>query len=335
LAEPGRRWSIGQSRVRPSGVVMVEPIGKSVLARLGGSIGLCVGPLAQAGLDEPLGLAVGARGVGLGAQVAQPQCAASLPPIVAAISRAIVGDDPLDSDAVAGKPGQRAFEKRHRAFLALVAQHLAVGQARGIINADVEVFPAGAAPAVAGIAGDAVANRLDAAELLDIDMDQLAGPLALVAHRRWFRFERRQPAQPDPAQELAHRRDRHAELPRDRRAAQPLSPQPLDLDNPLGRGAVPAALWRRTVISQGRRTATEIAGQPMVGAAGGQSDSPAARAASGTLQPCCVMRSTNKSRPCGVSRAFLWTFIRSVPPNHTCESGNPQPDRVPPDEQPS
>src|SRR5208282_3209679 len=196
---------------------------------------------------------------------------ASLPPMVAAISRAVVGHDALDGDAVGGEPGERALEKRHRAFLALVAQHLAKGQARGIINADVEVFPASAAPPVAGIAGDAVPNRLDTAELLDIDMDQLAWPLALVAHRRRFGFERRQPAQPEAAQDLADRRNRHAELPRDRRTAQPLSPQPLDLDNPLGRGAVSAAPWRRAAISQCRRTATAIAGQPVVGAAGGQS----------------------------------------------------------------
>jgi hypothetical protein len=65
LAEPGGRGSAGQSGVRPSGVVMAEPIGKSVLARLGGDVGLRVGPLAQAGLDEPLSVTVAARGVGL------------------------------------------------------------------------------------------------------------------------------------------------------------------------------------------------------------------------------------------------------------------------------
>jgi hypothetical protein len=127
LAEPGGRWSVGQSGVRPSGVVIAEPIGKSVLARLGGGIGLRVGPLAQAGLDEPLGLTVGARGVGFVADVAQPKDAASLPPMVAAISRAGVRNDALDGDTVAGNSGDRAFEKRHRAFLGLVAPHLTIG----------------------------------------------------------------------------------------------------------------------------------------------------------------------------------------------------------------
>ena len=161
--------------------------------------------------------------------------------------------------------------KRHRAFLALVAQHLAIGRPRGIINTDVDVFPAGTAPPVAGIAGDAVPNRLDTAELLDIDMDQRARPLALVTHHRRLGFERRQLAKRQAAQNLAHRRNRHAELPGDGRAAQTLLPQTLDLGNPLGRGAVAAALWRRTAISQCRRTTTAVAGQPVIGTAGRQS----------------------------------------------------------------
>ena len=86
-----------------------------------------VDPLAQARLDEPLGPIVGARGLGFGADVARPKGAASLPPLVAAINRADVGNDALDGDTVAGNSGERAFEKRHRAFLALVAPNLTIG----------------------------------------------------------------------------------------------------------------------------------------------------------------------------------------------------------------
>ena len=81
-------------------------------------------------------------------------------------------------------------------------------------------------------------------------------------------FERRQLAKRQAAQNLAHPRNRHAEPPGDDRAAQTLLPQTLDLGNPLGRGAVAAALWRRTAISQCRRTATAAAGQLMTGTAG-------------------------------------------------------------------
>ena len=87
-----------------------------------------------------------------------------------------------------------------------------------------------------------------------------ARPLALVAHRRRLGFERGQLAKPEAAQNLAHRRNRHAKLPGDGRAAETLPPQTLDLGNPLGSGAVSAALWRRAAISQCRRTATAVAG---------------------------------------------------------------------------
>ena len=51
--------------------------------------------------------------------------------------------------------GKRAFEEGDRAFLAFVAQHFTVGQAQGIIETDVQVFPAGAELSAAGITGDA------------------------------------------------------------------------------------------------------------------------------------------------------------------------------------
>ena len=53
-----------------------------------------------------------------------------------------------------------------------------------------QVFPGGAGRAIAAISSDTVPDRLDVTELLDIDVDQLALPLALVAHRRRLGLER-------------------------------------------------------------------------------------------------------------------------------------------------
>ena len=68
--------------------------------------------------------------------------------------------------------------------------------------ADMDELPADAAAvALAGaVAGDAVADALEAAELLDVDVDQLAGLLALVAAHRLGRL---QGAEPVEAQALA------------------------------------------------------------------------------------------------------------------------------------
>ncbi|MDB5383309.1 MAG: Beta-glucuronidase [Rhodospirillales bacterium] len=81
------------------------------------------------------------------------------------------------------EPGDGGFEKCHGAFLLLVGHHGGEGQSRRVVDGDLEVSPAGAglsALAVAIIA-DAVANAVAAPKLFDVDVDQLARVLALVA----------------------------------------------------------------------------------------------------------------------------------------------------------
>ena len=66
------------------------------------------------------------------------------------------------------EPSQTALEERDGISLSLAREQLGVGQARSVIDGDVEVFPTepfafGAAIALAfAIAGDAVADAVDA-----------------------------------------------------------------------------------------------------------------------------------------------------------------------------
>src|SRR5438105_15692847 len=64
--------------VRPMPVVLVQPDRKFVGATVGCGIGLGVSPFPERGLDEALGLAVGFRRVGLGADVLEAEVAASV-----------------------------------------------------------------------------------------------------------------------------------------------------------------------------------------------------------------------------------------------------------------
>ena len=50
-----------------------------------------------------------------------------------------------DGDAEAGVVGDRGLEEGDGAFLLLVGQDLAEGDARGVVDADVDELPAGAA----------------------------------------------------------------------------------------------------------------------------------------------------------------------------------------------
>ena len=67
-----------------------------------------IGPLAQAGLDKPLGFPVGARGVRLGAFVFEAGRGDCRAEILAEIDRTIIGHEPFDGDAVLGEPAERA-----------------------------------------------------------------------------------------------------------------------------------------------------------------------------------------------------------------------------------
>ena len=109
-----------------------------------------------------------------------------------AIAGAVVGHHPRHLDAEAGVVGDGGREEGDGALLLLVGQDLREGQAGGVVDRDVDELPAGAARlALLRIAGDAMADALEAAELLDVDVDQFAGMLALVAADRLGRLERR------------------------------------------------------------------------------------------------------------------------------------------------
>ena len=58
--------------------------------------------------------------------MAQAMAGAGLPEHLAAIAIAVVGHDPLDHDAVAGKPGERTVQEGGGGFLALVRQDFTV-----------------------------------------------------------------------------------------------------------------------------------------------------------------------------------------------------------------
>jgi hypothetical protein len=78
---------------------------------------LGVGPLAQAGLDESLGFAVGPRRVGLGADVPQSETSASFLEGKGLVAGTVVRHHALDLDAEACVVGDRRLEEGDRTML--------------------------------------------------------------------------------------------------------------------------------------------------------------------------------------------------------------------------
>ena len=81
-------------------------------------------------------------------------------------------------------------EEGERRVGALVGEDAREAESSGVVDGNEDVLPAGSAAAVAAIASDAVARLDDATQLLDVDVDELARALALVADDRLWRSRR-------------------------------------------------------------------------------------------------------------------------------------------------
>src|SRR5215210_5071513 len=188
-------------------VVSVQPDRQRGGAVVGRWVGLSVGPFAQGGLDEALGFAVCLGRIGLGPDVLEAELAAGGAEGLRAIAGIIVGHHTGNRDAEVRVVGDRGLEEGDRALLLLVREDLREGHPGGVVDADVDELPPDA-PALAltgSIAGDAMADTVEAAELFDIDVDQFAGMLAFVAANRRGGFERLDAVEAEAPEDAADR----------------------------------------------------------------------------------------------------------------------------------
>src|SRR6266849_7855764 len=214
-----------------------------------------VGPAAEQGADEALRLPVCPWPVGTGAQVFEPQRFAGERVDRGAVGGAVVGHQPLDPDPEGGEVGNRAAQKADRGQGLLIVEDFNVDEPGRVVDADVDVFPAEVIrpPMVAAAgdaAGDAVARPSDPAELLDIDVDELASTLFLVAVRRLEWLQPPELAQPDPGQDPRDRRGRHSQRLGDLVTGQPQPAQRRDHSDTRLACAQRYRRWRRAPIQQ-------------------------------------------------------------------------------------
>ena len=149
-----------------------------------------------------------------------------------------------------------------------------VGEAGGVVDADMDPLPARAqGPTFAppdlrvAFAGDAVPRPLgaDPAELLDVDVDQLTGPGALIAADRLRWLQAGELAEADPLEHGRDGRGRHLQGLGDLRAGQPHPPQSGDRLHALGRGGVVDVLWRGAAVQQPSLAIGPVAAHPFAG----------------------------------------------------------------------
>ena len=178
-------------------------------------------------MDEALRFAVGPRGVGSRAEMAQSEGLAHGGEPAGHIPAAVVAHHATDRDLAAGEPRHTALEKGGTRVAALVRQHFDEGDPTVIVDRDMHILPAGAAHGPSAVAMDAVPDRTDLGQRLDIHVQQVARPGPLIPLDRdgrpgWWA------ADAEPSQPRTHRRAgpaqgasngpggqalRHAELP--------------------------------------------------------------------------------------------------------------------------
>ena len=137
-----------------------------------------------------------------------------------AIAPAVIGQHPLDLHSQLGEPGQGSGHEPGRGLALLIGQGLNIGQPGPVIDRRMQLVIAGLAPPMPPTLGppeqSVTAPLRDAPLGLDVDMEQLPGPLTLRAHHLAAgSVQLGQPGQPVTDQ---HRMDGGAGLPR----AQPI-----------------------------------------------------------------------------------------------------------------
>jgi hypothetical protein len=166
--------------MRAEEVVVEKEVREEGGAVVTGLIGASVGPFAGDGLDEAFGFAVGLRAIGPSEEMFDVVVATGGGKVMGTIGGAAIGEDTLDLDAVVSVESDGLVESLEDAGQLLVGEQAGKGDSGMIINSDVEMFDASVTSADGAITGGANAGTREASQLLDIEMEELAGAGSLI-----------------------------------------------------------------------------------------------------------------------------------------------------------
>lgn len=204
-------------------------------AMVAGVVGAGVGPFAGEGLDEAFGFAIGLGTIGFGELVSEAEFLAGGGEELGAVGGAAIGEDALNGDAVVLIEGDRLMESGEDAGSLFVWEEAGEGEAGVVVDGDVETFEAGAWVALGFVAGGADARLGEAAELFDVEVEEVAGGVAFVAaDGRFGRFEGGKTVEAMAAQDAAEGGGGDGEDQADLGVGTALAPQGEDLGFEVG-----------------------------------------------------------------------------------------------------
>ena len=262
--ESGHGCGASNALVWTMPVVMVNP-GVEGCRTLGGIlIDEAVRPLAQRRLDETLGLAVGLRTVRPRKAMFDAQPTTGRGEVARAKGRTIVGEQPFDPHPEGFVVGDGIVQKLHRAALGLVREHVGEADASVVVDRHKQHFPASAFDRIATIAGDAMTGSLDAAELLGVDVQQIASGGMFVTGNRSHWLEVLHPRQAGTSQNATDRALGDGQADRDPRLGQALPSQLHDRQRRVRGDATRASRRTRRAVSKTGLALGQIPSEPFM-----------------------------------------------------------------------
>jgi hypothetical protein len=165
-----------------SGVVIVEEVeGQAGIAMPAGAVAAGVGPFPGEGLDEALGFSICLRPIGSREDVFDAEVAAGIPEAVRTVRRAVVSEDSVHFDPMEGVEAYHLLEGADDARDLLVGMDAGEAEPRVVVDGHMKRLDAGSNATVLAVARSADTRLEEAAELLDVEVDELTGSLPLIA----------------------------------------------------------------------------------------------------------------------------------------------------------
>jgi len=245
-------------------VVEVEIEREPLRSLFGMAVDPSVSPFSQERLDEAFCFAVGLRSVGSSSLGSQAQLATGGHEALGDVAAAVVGENGAGLDSFAGKPGHGPLEEGDSRVLALIGEDLNIGESRVIIDADVDKLPAAASSPLPVVAGDTMSDGADAAQLLDVQVQELTGKLLFVAPHRLGRLKGAKTTKATALKDASHRRARQAQAGCNLTSRQTSAAQSDDLSHHLCRGLGRHPVRSRRALHEPRRALGPVPGQPPV-----------------------------------------------------------------------
>lgn len=249
--------------MRSPSIVSVEVRREAIGSMSRGGIGTSVGPLAKQCLDEAFSFSIGSGAVGSSAQVTEMKVFADVSEAVRDVAGAVVGHDGLDPDTLAQEPGNGSFEEGGRRGGSLIGHYLSVSQTRSVIDGDVDELPADAADTSGAVTVDTMSHASDAAEFLDVDVDELSRMVSLIAHDGFFGIEVFESGDPVASQDAVDCGGRESDASSDLSGGIASTPQAQNLLHPIGMGFARHAMRSRAAIDQRRLPGLSIPPSPL------------------------------------------------------------------------